>query len=145
MAGEIAAVTGDMAASMSYFDSAEALFQAGDHDADAPYVVLDRFDLARWRGAALARLGDEDAISSLHYALVGMDPGHLRAGAQLNVDLAHSLVAAGHVDEALRVLGTARDLAGRAGSARQLRRIRNLGLRLGHHAREHGQEAHQGS
>jgi hypothetical protein len=52
-------------------------------------------------------------------------------GAQLNVDLTHSLMAAGHMPEAVQTLGTARGLAGKAGSVRQKRRVKNLQLRLG--------------
>lgn len=131
VAGEVAAIVGETIASMDHFDRAVTLLSGDTRDPDAPYIMLDEYSLARWRGAALARLGDEEAIADLHYALSGMDPNHLRAGAQLNVDLAHSLVAAGHKSEAVQALDTARGLAKRAGSARQNRRIKNLQSRLG--------------
>ena len=131
VAGEVAAIVGETTASMEHFDRAVSLLSGDTRDPEAPYIMLDEYSLARWRGAALARLGDEEAIADLHYALSGMDPNHLRAGAQLNVDLAHSLVAAGHTPDALQALDTARELAKRAGSARQNRRIKNLQSRLG--------------
>lgn len=131
VAGEVAAIVGEATASMEHFDRAVVLLSGDTCDPDAPYIMLDEYSLARWRGAALARLGDEEAIADLHYALSGMDPNHLRAGAQLNVDLAHSLVAAGHKSDAVQALDTAHGLAQRAGSVRQGRRIKNLQSRLG--------------
>lgn len=129
--GEIAAIAGNQATSMNQFDQAATLLPPDGYDPDAPYLVLDDRGLARWRGAALARLGDEDAIANLQYALESLGDGHLRAAAQANVDLSHSLVAAGRTDEAVTVLRIARNLATRAGSVRQLRRVSSLELRLG--------------
>ncbi|WP_369373630.1 hypothetical protein AB1046_06730 [Promicromonospora sp. Populi] len=129
--GEIAAIAGSKTTSMNHFDQATALLPPDGYDPDAPYLVLDDRGLARWRGAALARLGDEDAIASLQYALETMGDGHLRAAAQANVDLCHSLLAAGHADQAVVVLRIARDLATQAASVRQLRRVASLELRLG--------------
>lgn len=129
--GEICAIAGEQATSLSEFDQAANLLPLDGYDPDAPYLVLDEPGLARWRGAALARLGDEDAIANLQYALERLGDGHLRAAAQANVDLSHSLLAAGHADQAVTVLGVGRDLATRAGSVRQLRRVAALELRLG--------------
>ncbi|MFD2796426.1 hypothetical protein ACFS27_22890 [Promicromonospora vindobonensis] len=131
VAGEIAAITDHEGASLTQFDEAARLLPPDGFDPDAPYVVLDDRSLARWRGAALARLGDEDAITNLRYALEGLGDTHLRAAAQANVDLCHSLLAAGHQTEAKTVLEVAHDLATRASSTRQLRRIASLELRLG--------------
>jgi hypothetical protein len=129
--GEIAAIAGSRATSMNHFDQATALLPPDGYDPDAPYLVLDDRGLARWRGAALARLGDEDAIANLQYALENLGDAHLRATAQANVDLSHSLLAAGHADQAVVVLRAARDLATRATSVRQLRRVASLELQLG--------------
>ncbi|WP_423464271.1 hypothetical protein ACO229_06845 [Promicromonospora sp. MS192] len=129
--GEIGAIAGNQTTSLNQFDQAARLLPADGYDPDAPYLVLDEPGLARWRGAALARLGDEDAIANLQYALERLGDGHLRAAAQANVDLSHSLLAAGHPDQAVTVLRVGRDLATRAGSVRQLRRVAALELRLG--------------
>lgn len=140
VAGEIAAILGDSGSSMRHFERAVALLPADAHDPDAPYVVLDEHNLARWRGSALARLGDEAAITDLQHALGGVNPAHLRAGAQLNTDLAHSLAAADHLHEACEALSTARPLAARAGSARQELRIKKLELRLRREIGEQGKK-----
>jgi tetratricopeptide (TPR) repeat protein len=132
--GEVAAVCGDETGSRRNFEKAARLLPADPVDPDVPYIMLDAYHLARWQGTALARLGDLEAIVQLNYALTGMDPTFVRAKAQLHIELAHSLIAAHHQDEAARHLEQARTLAIRVGSVRQRRRLRKFDLAL-HHTR----------
>lgn len=130
--GEVAAISGDVSGSNRYFEMAARTLPNDPADPAVPYIMLDEFHLARWRGTAFARLGDEAAISELHYALTGMDSSFVRAKAQLHVELAHSLIAARHEDEALRQVAQAKALAVKVGSLRQRRRVRELELVLNH-------------
>ncbi|MBT8228170.1 MAG: hypothetical protein HKP61_18500 [Dactylosporangium sp.] len=133
--GEVAAISGDVNGSNRSFESAARILPVDPTDPAVPYIMLDEFQLARWRGTASARLGDEAAISELHYALTGMDSSFVRAKAQLHVELAHSLITARHQDEALRQVAQAKALAVRVGSLRQRRRVRDLELLLHHTGR----------
>jgi hypothetical protein len=130
VSGEVAAIEGAGAASHRFFDLASGLLPADAADPAVPYVLLDEYHLARWRGTAAARLGDEAAIQELGFALTGMDPTFVRAKAQLHVELAHSLITAKHRDQALVHVGEANALALRVGSLRQRRRVRQLQLVL---------------
>src|SRR6266545_5010562 len=132
VAGEIAAVDGDATACWRHFDHAATMLPGNAADPAVPYIMLDEFHLARWRGSAFARMGDGLAIAQLQYALVGMDRSFVRARAQLHVELAHAFIAAHYVDEARRELAEARALAVRVGSSRQRRRVSDLELRLKH-------------
>jgi hypothetical protein len=95
-------------------------------DPAVPYIMLDSYHLARWRGSAAARLGDSSSIAALEYALGGMDSTFIRARAQLHVELAYSFIAVRQRGEAARQVADAKMLAGRVGSVRQRRRIRRL-------------------
>lgn len=130
--GEIAAISGDAARSGRSFEVAASLLPADCVDPAVPYIMLDEYQLARWRGTACARLGDQAAITDLYHALTGMDATFIRARAQLHVDLAHSLIAAHQEDEALRQMRLASQFAVRVGSSRQRRRVRQLELLLDH-------------
>jgi hypothetical protein len=90
---------------------------------DLPYVVLDQVHLARWRGSALAHLGDESAVDDLSSAAAGMDSTFTRAGAGLHGDLALALVRSGQIEQAAEHVKQAADLADAVGSARQRQRI----------------------
>jgi hypothetical protein len=90
---------------------------------DLPYVVLDQVHLARWRGSALAQLGDESAIVDLSTAVLHMDSTFTRAGAGLHSDLALALARTGEIEHAAKHITQADDLANAVGSARQRRRI----------------------
>ena len=132
--GELAAVDGDAAAAHAQFDTAMRLLPADAADPALPYIMLDEYHLARWRGTASARLGDAAAIAALEYALSGMDATFIRARAQLHVELAYSLLAAGQRSEAAAQVVDARALASQVGSVRQRRRVRQLELVLGNAA-----------
>jgi len=129
--GEALAADGQRSDSLRAFDRAAALLPNGVATSEHPYVVLDSVHLARWRGHALARFGDPEAVDVLTGALDQLDPSFVRAEAALRVDLATALSTAGERDEARTHADQARILAGRLGSARQNQRLRALGAVLG--------------
>lgn len=124
--GEALAANGQRAESLNAFDSAAALLPNNTTKVDGPYVVLDATHLARWRGHALARLGDAKAIDVLTSALTDLDPSFTRAETALRTDLATAFVALGEPDAAKEHATMAGDLAAEIGSARQQRRLRLL-------------------
>ena len=83
---------------------------------DLPYVVLDHVHLARWRGSALAHLGDESAIHDLSSAVAVMDSTFTRAGAGLRPGARAGALS--EIDQANEHLERAGDLANAVGSAR---------------------------
>lgn len=96
-------------------------------DPELPYLLLTPAHLTRWRGSALSRLGDADAIDHLYAALDAMGASStLRAEAGLRVDLVAALTASGNRDQAATEAQAARELATRAGSARLRRRLDQL-------------------
>lgn len=113
-------------------DKAAAVLPAGDdvRDPDMLSIFLNGAHLTRWRGNALALLGDGDAVSSLYVALDAMDSTFIRAQSGLRCDLAQAHLARGEYDQAQEQLRNARRLAGRTGSVRQRRRIDQLTQRL---------------
>lgn len=127
--GEALAAHGNHTASLHAFDHAAHLLPSNPAD-DKPYVALDAVHLARWRGHALARFGDPDAITILTDALAQLDASFVRAETALRVDLAIAHTANGTRDEARTHTGHAAQLATQVGSARQRRRITALSLRI---------------
>lgn len=99
-------------------------------DPDMLSIFLNGSHLARWRGNALAILGDNDAVSSLYEALDQLDSTFVRAESGLRCDLAQAHLARGEYDQAQEHLRSARLLASRTGSVRQRRRIDQLTQRL---------------
>ncbi|MFJ8252052.1 XRE family transcriptional regulator [Streptomyces sp. NPDC094466] len=99
-------------------------------DPDMLSIFLNGAHLTRWRGNALALLGDDDAVSSLYVALGTMDSTFIRAESGLRCDLAQAHLARGEHDQAEDQLRSARRLASRTGSVRQRRRIDQLTQRL---------------
>jgi hypothetical protein len=107
-------------------DAADQALPQGQDDAELPYLSLDACHLARWRGSALARLGDREAVDHLEDALGSMDADYIRARGGLHLDLAQALTAADAPDEARRHIRVATDLASQTGSVRQRRRLAQL-------------------
>lgn len=109
-------------------DKAAAVMPSGEdaRDPDMLSVFLNEGHLTRWRGNALALLGDEEAVTSLYAALDGLDPSFIRAAAGLRCDLAQAHVARQEFDQAQEHLRHARLLANRTGSVRHRRRIDQL-------------------
>jgi hypothetical protein len=124
--GEALAADGQRSASLRAFDRAAALLPTDASTADGPYVVLDPVHFARWRGHALARVGEPSAVDVLSSALSRLDPTFTRAETALRVDLATACLAMGERDEGRAHATRARALAVEIGSARQQRRIAQL-------------------
>jgi hypothetical protein len=93
-------------------------------------IFLNGVHLARWRGNALAMLGDDEAVSSLYVALDSLDSTFIRAESGLRCDLAQAHLSRGEYDQAEQHLRSARLLASRTGSVRHRRRIDQLTQRL---------------
>ncbi len=101
-----------------------------DRDPDMLSIFLNGAHLTRWRGNALAILGDDEAVSSLYIALERLDPSFIRAAAGLRCDLAQAHLARDEYDQAQEHLRQARLLASRTGSVRHRRRIEQLTKRM---------------
>jgi hypothetical protein len=129
--GEALAAHADRTASLHAFDCAAKLLPCNSAD-DKPYVALDSVHLARWRGHALARFGDTDAIAILNGALARLDSSFVRAETALRVDLANALTTFGEHEEARTHAHHAAKLAAQVGSTRQRRRINTLLLPPSH-------------
>jgi hypothetical protein len=125
--GEALAADGQRSASLHAFDQAAALLSAEVSNSDGPYVVLDPVHLARWRGHALARVGEPEATEVLSTALSRLDLTFTRAETALRVDLATAFAAMGEHEQMRVHLVRAKRLAGEIGSVRQLRRIGQIG------------------
>ncbi|MEV7041142.1 hypothetical protein [Amycolatopsis sp. NPDC051061] len=135
--GEALAADGQRSASLRAFDRAAALLPSTAAAANEPYVALDSAHLARWRGHALARVGESGAVEVLLSALDQLDPTFIRAETGLRVDLASALFAIGDREQGRTHARKALALAKEIGSVRQQQRI----ARLDHRRPEHGQLA----
>lgn len=122
---ELCAKAGQSDACRRALENATAVLPDGDvpRDPDMLSIFLDRGHLARWRGNALALLGDADAVCSLYAALDQVDPTFVRAQAGLRCDLAQGHLVRGEFDQAREHLTQARLLCSRTGSVRHRRRV----------------------
>jgi tetratricopeptide (TPR) repeat protein len=113
-------------------DDAAAHLPDGDdaRDPDMLSIFLNGVHLTRWRGNALALLGDDDAVGDLYAALDALDSTFVRAESGLRCDLAQAHVARGEYDQAQEHLRRARLLASRTGSVRHRRRIEQITQKL---------------
>src|SRR5262249_26492912 len=100
-------------------------------DEDVPGLFLNEAHLRRWRGNALALMGDGAAVDDLCSALERIDSSFTRAEAGLRIDLAQAYPARGKLTDARHQARQARLFANRTGSVRHRRRIDQLALRLG--------------
>ncbi|MFC4945655.1 hypothetical protein [Pseudonocardia sp. GCM10023141] len=124
--GEALAALGERDAALRALDDSAAVLP-NSVESDLPYLMLDAAHLSRWRGHCLARLGEKAAIDDLSSALAAMGEGQYgRAEVGLRVDLAIAHQQRGESAEARAQARLAADLAGRAGSERQRRRIAEL-------------------
>lgn len=122
--GEFAAAEGDTRSVHDAFNRARIALPSDVPDGSLPFLTLDDAHLSRWRGSALARLGDPEAITDLTAALKAIDGGpFVRAQASLHTDLATAYAAAGDRDSARAHLKAARQLAAEVGSRRLLSRL----------------------
>lgn len=124
--GEVLAADGVGAESLDAFDQADALLANSTPDIADPYMALDAVHLARWRGHALARCAEPDAVEVLMKSLTKLDSTFIRAETGLRVDLAHAFAVANEQSEAVTQARKAADLAAKIGSARQQRRITSI-------------------
>lgn len=110
-------------------DLAAAAVPNGDdaRDDDMPSIFLNGSHLARWRGNALALIGEDEALGQLQGALASIDPTFMRAQAGLRCDLAQAHAFRGEYGEAAAQIKEARRLANRMGSIRHIRRIERIG------------------
>ncbi|MEV6624958.1 hypothetical protein AB0M83_21240 [Amycolatopsis sp. NPDC051106] len=124
--GEALAADGQRSASLRAFDRAAGLLPSDTSPADGPYVVLDPVHLARWRGHALARIGEPEAVEVLSTALGCLDSTFTRAETALRVDLATAYAAIGAREQGRTHAAKAGALAIEIGSVRQQRRVDQL-------------------
>jgi hypothetical protein len=123
--GEALAAAGERMDSLRAFDEAIAAMPSGctfDSD-EEPYVGLDDVHLARWRGHALARIGDPEAVQILSGALHDHDAEFTRAEAALRVDLSLAHLAAGDAAAADEQRQAAMVVINAVGSIRQQQRL----------------------
>lgn len=122
--GECAAANGNAAEALRAFDRAQRLLPVNTSDETLPFLTLNDAHLTRWRGSALARLGNPEAIDHLTRALASLDQGSfVRALTGLHTDLATAHAVADDRDQARTHIRLARSLAAQIGSQRLLRRL----------------------
>ena len=93
-------------------DSAAHALPAGDEprDPEMPSIFLNESHLTRWRGNALALVGEDSAVLDLRAALESLDSSFTRARAGVHCDLAQAHAFRGEYDEAARQIKEARRL-----------------------------------
>ena len=121
--GEAYAANNGREAALRAFDEADALLRSQPLKDPCPYLALDTVHLARWRGHALACVGEPEAIAVLMSTLKVLDRTFIRARAALQVDLAIALKRNNMVEEARSQREQAGVLVKEIGSARQQRRL----------------------
>jgi len=121
--GEACAANGDHRASLTAFDDASHSMPSQAEYPETPFLVFDPTHLERWRGNALARLGEPEAIGVLSDVLDRLDPSFTRAATALRVDLVQVFTATGEKETAATHAQHARLLAAQIGSTRQRRRL----------------------
>ncbi|WP_236791849.1 tetratricopeptide repeat protein [Amycolatopsis sp. GM8] len=124
--GEGLAVVGQRDYALRAFDDAMDGLPTDPVDPALPFLFLGDSHLDRWRGNALARLGDPDAIQQLADALPRLPAAFVRAKVGMLVDLAYAHAAADDRDGALRYSREARRLGMQIKSDRHLRRLQGL-------------------
>jgi tetratricopeptide (TPR) repeat protein len=129
--GETLAAAGDRGAALRAFDDAYGLLPADPVDPALPFLFLGGAHLDRWRGNALALVGDAEALDQLTAALARLPPTWARARSRLLVDLAYAHAAAGDRDAALGRAREARAIARQISSDHQIRRLDRLVLPQG--------------
>jgi len=110
------------------FDDADQQLPTNPVDPDLPFVFLGDGHLRRWRGNALAHIGDPEAIDHLEHALDQLPAEFIRARASLLVDLSYAHAATGDREATQSYARDARRLAAQIKSDRHLRRLSKLVL-----------------
>jgi hypothetical protein len=124
--GEGLAVAGHRSDALRAFDAADALLPTDPADPALPFLFLGDSHLDRWRGNALVRLGESDAIDRLTDALERLPTEFVRAQVGMLVDLAFAYSAAGDRRAAQHYAKHGRQLGLQIKSDRQLRRLGGL-------------------
>jgi tetratricopeptide (TPR) repeat protein len=124
--GEGLAAVGRRDDTLRAFDAASTLLPNDPVDPHLPFLFLQGAHLDRWRGHALSRLGEPNAIDQLSDALPRTPTNFTRARTGMLVDLAFAHATAGDRDAALEYARQARRLASQIKSDRQLRRLSGL-------------------
>ncbi len=124
--GEGLAAAGHRDEAFHAFDTAAALLPTDPADPALPFLFLADSHLDRWRGHALARLGEPSALDQLTDALTCLPADFNRARTAMLVDLAYAHATAGNRDAALHHTRQARQLAAQIKSDRQRRRLATL-------------------
>jgi tetratricopeptide (TPR) repeat protein len=124
--GEGLAAAGQRDDALRAFDMADTLVPSDPVDPSLPFLFLADAHLDRWRGHALARLGEPDAIEQISHALPRQPAEFVRARTGMLVDLAVAYAAAGDRDAALTYAREAKRLANQIKSDRQRRRLSGL-------------------
>ncbi|WP_367131507.1 hypothetical protein [Saccharothrix sp. HUAS TT1] len=124
--GEALAAAGDRDNGLRAFDHAAWIMSDRPGGTEAPYLVFDETHLARWRGSALARLGEPAAVEVLSGVLDRLHPDFARAETALRVDLVQVLSVHGERHEVSAHAERARLLAAQVGSVRQRQRLEAL-------------------
>lgn len=131
--GEGLAAAGRRDEALQAFDDANALLPTNPVDPVMPFLLLNDGHLGRWRGSALLRLGDQEAINQLEAAARHLDVSDrsaIRGQTGMYVDLAFAYAAAGDSRGAFEYARKARQLASRIRSDRQAKRLASLDLPL---------------
>jgi tetratricopeptide (TPR) repeat protein len=129
--GEGLAAAGRRDDALRAFDAADQLLPAEPVNADLPFLFLAGGHLDRWRGHAMSRLGEPDAIDQITHALPRLPADWTRSRTSMLVDLAYAYAAAGDREAALTHARQAKSLAMQIKSDRQLRRLNGLILPTG--------------
>ncbi|TVT53443.1 tetratricopeptide repeat protein [Amycolatopsis rhizosphaerae] len=124
--GEGLATVGDRDNALRAFDAANSLLPENPQDPALPFVFLGGSNLDRWRGNALAKLGESDAIDQLTGVLSRVPGEFTRAMGGTLVDLAFAHAAAGDREAARHYARRARRVASQIKSDRLLRRLGTL-------------------
>ncbi len=124
--GEAYAAENRRGAALRAFDEAATLLLSQPHDESYPYVAFNAVHLDRWRGHALTRLGEAEAIPVLKEVLSQLDHTFLRAHAASLVDLVIAMDRGNMLEVAREQWSSAESLVAAIGSARQWRRLADL-------------------
>jgi tetratricopeptide (TPR) repeat protein len=127
-AGEGYAAAGDRESALRTFDEASALLPAETTHPALAFLFLGGTHLDRWRGNALAMLGEPEAIDQLNGVLRRNPTDFVRARAAIHVDLALAYARSGDRDAAQDHARQARRLVSQLGSVRLRRRLARLVL-----------------
>ncbi len=124
--GEGLAAAGRRDDALRAFDEADTLLPNDPVNPELPFLFLAGAHLDRWRGNALSRLGEPDAIDQLSHALPRLPPDFTRARTVMLVDLAYAYAATGDREAAQAHARQAKRLAMQIKSDRQLGRLNRL-------------------